>query len=177
VEAGYRPWGATPERRASDGSYAEVEVAQSEHRYARDGFAFTTSEWVLQGRLDLVRIAEHLAGSFIEGGIGTAYQVARFDVAGAGDTASTLLLQRIAFGIYLGDQRNGGGEWALYYDHRHDGYAGGVLIPGGGGGLAGKLGFEGTHFFDRHWGVGVQAQLGSAVVAGISGRFRHWGAR
>ncbi len=175
VAAVYRPWGATPRDRASDGSFVEVEVAQSEHRYPRDRFAFTTSEWMLRGRLDLGRVADHLAGSFFEGDIGTAYQVTGFDVAGASNTASTLLLQKLAFGIYVGDNRHSGGEWAVYYDHRHDGFAGGILIPGGGGGMAGKVGLEGTHFFDEHWGIGVDLQVGSAVVAGVSGRFRHWG--
>jgi len=171
----YRPWGASPTDRAGDGSFVELEVAQSDHRYPRDRFALATSEWMLRGRLDLGRVAEHLEGSFFEGDLGTAYQVTRFDVAGADDTASTLLLQRMAFGIYVGDWEHSGGEWAVYYDHRHDGFAGGLLIPGGGGGMAGKMGLEGTHYFDRRWGMGVELQVGSAVVAGLSGRFRHWG--
>ena len=175
VGVAYRPWGATPHDRASDGSFVEVEVAQSEHRYPRDRFALTTSEWMLRGRLDLGRVADHLAGSFVEGGIGTAYQVTGFDVAGASDTASTLLLQKMAFGIYVGDNRQWGGEWSVHYDHRHDGLAGGILIPGGGGGLAGKVGLEGMHFFDQNWGMGIDLEVGSAVVAGVSGRFRHWG--
>jgi hypothetical protein len=105
-----------------------------------------------------------------------SYEATSFEVADADSTSSPLLLQRFAFGVYEGDLSRAGGEWSMYYDHRHDDYAGGLLMAGLGSGVAGHIGFAGHHFFDRNWGFGVAFEVGSACVAGLSGLFRHWGA-
>jgi hypothetical protein len=176
LEVAYRFWGPTRAAPAADGSYLELELAATEHRYPRERFTLGTLEWFVGGRLDLQRLAPDLAGSFGEMGVGSAHQVTSFEVAAAESTSSQLLLQRFAFGVYEGDPSGAGGEWAMYYDHRHDDYAGGLLMPGLGSGVAGHIGLAGQHFFDRNWGFGVLFEVGSACVAGLSGLFRDWGA-
>ena len=175
AEVAHRFIGPTRGRSSQDGSFLDVQIAATEHQFPRQYFALSTAEWMLQSRLDLQRLGPHLAGAFGELGVGTAFQVTRFDLAGARSMSSTLLLARFAFGIYLGDQRRGGGEWRVSYDHRHDDFAAGLLMPGIGSGPAGHIGIDGYHFFDEHWGLGMEASVGSAVVAGLSARFRHWG--
>ncbi|MBN2574551.1 MAG: hypothetical protein JXP73_08285 [Deltaproteobacteria bacterium] len=160
---------------SADGSFVELQVAGTEHRFPHERFAMSTAEWTLAGRLDLRRLAPHLEGAFAELGIGTGYQVTRFELRGVSSMGSALLLSRSGFGIYVGDQRAGGGEWSVYYDHRHDGYEAGLLMPGLGSGVAGHLGVEGHHYLDAHWGLGVAGSVGSAVVLGVSARFRQWG--
>ena len=88
-----------------------------------------------------------------------------------------MLLARFGFGAYLGEQSPSGGYVLAYYDHRHDGYAGGLLNLGVGSGVAGHLGLESVYYFDDHYGLELEAQFGSAWVAGLSARFRAGGAR
>ena len=177
MEIAYRFLGSSRARRSQDGSFLEMQVAGTEHRFPRDRFGLTTAEWMVSGRLDLEHLGPHLDGSFAELGFGTGYQATRFAVTGIDTMGASLLLSRFAFGIYIGDQYSGGGEWSLYYDHRHDGFAAGLQIPGaGGGGGVGHLGMVGHHYLDEHWGLGFDAQVGSAYVLGVSARFRHWGA-
>jgi hypothetical protein len=56
----------------------------------------------------------------------------------------------------------------VFYDHRHDGYAGGLLMPGLGSGVAGQLGVRGRWFFDERYGIAAEGMFGSAIVAGAS---------
>ncbi len=177
LEGAVRGWGPVRGQSSTDGSYAEIEGAATEHRFPREHFYITTLEWQVKGRLDLRRVAPHLEGAFAEAGVGTAFQVTRFDIAGAESTSAAMLLARFAFGIYVGDQTSGGGEWQLYYDHRHDDYAAGLLLPRGSGGSIGHVGLSGHHFFDANWGLGMEAQAGSAFVVGMSAKFRDWGAK
>ena len=161
---------------SDDGSFLEIRVAGTEHRFSRERFKLSTVESMLSGRLDLQRLGPHLEGSFAELGIGAGFQMTRFALRDVEAMASSLLLSRIAFGIYIGDQRSGGGEWSVYYDHRHDGFAAGMQMPGPGSGSIGHLGLQGQHYFDEHWGVGADFRVGSALVLGASALFRHWGA-
>jgi hypothetical protein len=63
----------------------------------------------------------------------------------------------------------------LYYDHRHDGFAAGLKMTGLGSGVAGHFGMEGRLYLDSQWGLLLDAQVGSAYVAGLSILFRHGG--
>jgi hypothetical protein len=172
---GYRLFGASTHASSRDGSFVELQAAVTDHRFPADRFALSTAEWSARGRLDLGRLDRSLLGSFAELAVGSAFQATRFEVENAGTTGSSLLLYRFAFGAYVGDPRRGGGEAAVFYDHRHDGFAGGFLMSGLGSGPAGHLGLEGFGYFDGHWGLGAGASVGSAAVFQLSGRFRHWG--
>ena len=128
----------------------------------------------MRGRLDLGRLDTNLLGSFAELAVGSALQITRFDFEHAETTGSSLLLHRFAVGAHVGDPRRGGGEGALFYDHRHDGFTGGLLMPGLGSGPAGHLGIEASYYMDEHWGLGLSSSVGSAAVFELSGRFRQW---
>jgi hypothetical protein len=75
---------------------------------------------------------------------------------------------RAAFGLYLGDPARPHGEIELYYDHRHDDYAGGLLMPGLVSGVFGHVGLEGVFRVTDRWGVAAEAQAGSAVLGSLS---------
>jgi hypothetical protein len=176
---------------ARDGSFLDVEAAVTHHRYGAStagalgsigGFAITTLEASVHGRLDAQAIAEPLRGSFIELGAGGAVAVHQYQTITEGNT---LLLVRFAYGLYLGRPCAGApgcsfspfGEAKVYYDHRHDDYAAGLKIRGLGSGVPGHFGVLGTVFFTPSWGVSLDAQVGSAYVAGGSLVFRSGGSR
>jgi hypothetical protein len=195
----YRFTGPTPNSKKSDanttgptdGSFLDAETAVTHHRYGSvqagalgsvGGYAITTVEASVHGRLDAQHIAEPLRGSFMELGVGAAAAVHDYQTTTEGNT---LLLLRFAFGIYLGRPCAGApgcsfsplGEAKLYYDHRHDDYAAGLKARGLGSGVPGHFGFLGTLFFTPSWGISLDAQVGSAYLAGGSLVFRHGGLR
>lgn len=164
------PRGSEP---AKDGSYVDVEFALTNHDYASNGFSVTTGEVNLAGRLDLVRVGPTLRGSFAELGLGLAYAGHRYP--GIGIEANDLLTPRFAFGIYLGHSGYPRGELAAYYEHRHDGFAGGMKTPGLGSGVIGSFGVGGRVYTSRRWGVAFDAHGGSAYVGQLSLLFRYGG--
>ncbi|HZF50709.1 MAG TPA: hypothetical protein VE093_18750 [Polyangiaceae bacterium] len=193
--AAYRISGPTPTRSdarevgAPDGSFLDLETAVTHHRYGATqagalgsvgGFAVTTVEASLHGRLDAQHIAEPLRGSFIELGAGGAVAVHSYPTTTEGNT---LLLVRFAYGVYIGRPCAGApgcsfssaGEAKVYYDHRHDDYAAGLKVRGLGSGVPGHFGLTGSLFFTPSWGVSLDAQVGSAYVAGASLVFRQGG--
>jgi hypothetical protein len=173
----FRPWGPTPNERARDGSFLDAELALTHHRFARESFAITTVEAFAFGRLDLARVDAGLSGSFADFGAGAATQVYDWESDAGARQSTTLLLSRFGFGAYLGSQAPSGGYVLAYYDHRHDGYAGGLLNLGVGSGVAGHFGLESVYYFDDHYGLELEAQFGSAWVTGLSARFRAGGTR
>jgi hypothetical protein len=175
IELAGRVMGPTPDRPRVGGSYFDVELAFTEHRYGFEGFSHTTTEGSVLGRWDLGESDVNLAGAFIDYGLGVGAQIYQYDFAPDDDTSSTLLLGGFGFGLYLGDRSPVGGEVRVYYDHRHDGYAAGMLMNGLGSGAIGHFGFDGLYYFSEHWGGLVEAQVGSALVVGASGLFRFGG--
>ena len=160
-------------RLTGDGrSHLELGAGLVFHRYGSEAFSTTTGEIVLSGRLDLARLAEPLRGAFAELGAGVALGLVRHHDLTTEPT--DLLLASAAFGFYLGDGR---GEIALTYDHRHDGFAAGLKMPGLGSGPAGHFGLRGRVSIWRQWGVLVDGQVGSAYVVGLSAVYRHGVAR
>lgn len=177
--AGYRLSGptTTPERGqgAADGSFFDVEVAAAHHRFGEiasprlgggRGFAITTLEARVNGRLDMFRVAKPLRGSFMELGGGGAVELHRYgDLSFEG---STMLLLRMAYGVYIGAPPAPWGEAAFYYEHRNDGFAGGLLLRDLADRIPGSFGASGRFFFAPRWGVGLEVQGGAAVIAGAS---------
>jgi len=89
--------------------------------------------------------------------------------------ASSLLLAHTGFGVYLGQRPPDpslGGEIELYYDHRHDGFAGGLRARGLGSGVPGHFGLRGQYVVSSGWGLRAEAQVGSAWVLGLSALLR-----
>jgi hypothetical protein len=158
---------------AKDGSYLDVEFALTNHDYASNGFSVTTGEVNLAGRLDLWRVGPTLRGSFAELGLGFAYAAHRYP--GIGTEANDLLTPRFAFGMYLGHSGYPRGELAAYYEHRHDGFAGGMKSRGLGSGVIGSFGLGGRVYVSRRWGIAFDAHGGSAYVGQLSLLFRYGG--
>jgi hypothetical protein len=110
------------------------------------------------------------------------WQWLAFDVPGAqAHDASSLLLLRMGFGLYLGRARSilptgspatNAGELELYYDHRRDGFAGGLKAAGPSSGFAGHLGLSGEYRFSAAWGLRALGEVGSHWVLGISALLR-----
>ncbi|MDI3291904.1 hypothetical protein [Polyangium sp. 15x6] len=175
ISAAYRFFGPRPSghERARDGSYLDVEFALTNHSYATEGFSVTTGELNLLGRLDLARVGPTLRGSFAELGLGIAYAAHRYP--GIGVEANDLLTPRMAFGMYLGHSGYPRGEAMAYYEHRHDGFAGGFKSPGLGSGIAGHFGAQTRLFFTPRWGAFFDVQGGSALVGRASLLFRYGG--
>jgi len=155
---------------ASDGSYLEPRVGVSEHRFPDDGFSSLVLEVALEGRLDVERYLPDVHGAFFQGEAGYGRQIFRHDLPGPNPTTSTsLLLAHAGFGMYLGNRAGDGtgGEVELYYDHRHDGYAGGLKVNGLGSGPAGHFGLRGNYQLSPRWGVRAHGEAGSAYVLGL----------
>jgi hypothetical protein len=169
---GYRLLGAggAGSEPGSDGSYLEPRVAFSAHRFDPEDFNSRIVELALEGRLDVARYLPDVRGAFFQGEAGWASQVFVNHVPGPNPTTATsLLLAHVGFGMYLGNRADSrtGGEAELYYDHRHDGYAGGLKVNGLGSGVAGHLGLRGSYQLTPRWGVRARAEAGSAYVLGL----------
>jgi hypothetical protein len=159
--------------RAFDGSFLDLETALSWHRFGGEEFATTTGEVALAGRLDMSRVGPSLTGSFAEmslGWAGAAYAYARLNTRA--DVAE-LLLARFGYGLYVGWPGAPRGEATIYYDHRHDGFAAGLKLPGLGSGVAGHFGASLRYYLSDQWGILAETSAGSAYVAGLSLLFRH----
>lgn len=175
VELAYRFFGPLPGSARTDGNFLEAEVAMTNHRFPRDEFQLTTFESSLRARWDLATYDPFLAGAFLDFEVGAATQVHDFGHGAHGSKSFTLLLGGFGFGMYLGDQRSEGGYVRAYYDHRHDDFAAGLLLPGLISGTLGHLGLDALYYFTEHLGARAEAQVGSATVVGLSGVFRFGG--
>jgi hypothetical protein len=172
-----RSIGPRPDALARDGSFFDLYTGLAEQRYVTYGFVTDSAEMLGTGRLDLGRVGPSLRGSFVEMSLGLALVRTRYVLEGLSVPADfeSLLLGRIAFGVYLGRGVHRGGEVTAYYDHRHDDYAAGMKVPGLGGGAVGHAGLSARYFFSNRLGAGVVAEAGSALVTGISLLFRAGG--
>ncbi len=159
---------AAPAPLAERGSFLDVEVALTHHRYGSERFSILTGEVMSSGRLDLAWYDEHLSGMFTELAMGFGLQRYDFDgVAPPHDSEDAwLLLARIGFGAYLGRSEAPRGEIILYYDHRHDGFAGGMT--GSMVGIPGHGGLKGELFLSETLGLRTDVQYGAAMVGGLS---------
>jgi hypothetical protein len=167
LEVGWRAFGPRPWVPAADGSYAEVVLGATHHRF-REDFDLTVLEAGARGRYDLRRLAPSLDGTFAEWGLGLGWALTHFQVGAREIDAEGLLLARFGWGVYLGRAPGRTGEVMAYYDHRHDDYAGGAKLTGLGSGAAGHVGLEGTWYFLSRWGLRAEVQAGSVYLAGLS---------
>ena len=156
--------GKTAARRASSGSLLDATIAISDHAYADDGFAMTTFDLKLEGRLDLDLIGRRLEGSFAEAELGYARQFIRYD--GLRGDATDELLTRFGFGIYLGHPEGVHGEAKVAYNHRRDTFAGGFHLPGLPAGYLGHAEQRTELFFTHFVGAALEVGYGSALVLG-----------
>ena len=181
--AGYRVLGqGAPRARAGTGSFLEPQIGFSSHRFDSDGFVSSVLQVAVDGRLDAQRLLPDVRGGFFQSTVGVARQWLAFDVPGAqAHDARGLLLLRMGFGLYLGraprtlstgSPAPNAGELEFYYDHRRDGFAGGLKTAGPISGFAGHLGLNGEYRFSEVWGLRALAEVGSHWVFGISALLR-----
>jgi hypothetical protein len=160
--------------RARDGTYLEPQIGYVEQRFDDSGFVTRVLSLQLEARLDSARLLSDVRGAFFQLGAGWAEQWFAFDLPGVSAlNTSSLLLAHAGFGLYLPRAS----ELELYYDHRHDGFAGGLKANGLGSGVAGHFGLRGECALSEAWSVRAEAQLGSAWVLGLSGVLRLGGER
>jgi hypothetical protein len=180
IEGAYRILGATPtaDARPVTNDHLEAVAGLVQHRYVTEHFTRGSMELAVDARYDLGHIGPTLNGAFVEGGVGYAFGRIDYDIPGVEVPADfdDLLLARLGFGAVFRGASHPGSEARLYYDHRHDDYAAGLVSGGLGSGVPGHFGIEARWFFSDHVGASGMAEIGSAVVAGVSLLFRQTGA-
>jgi hypothetical protein len=163
LETAYRFAGATT-RRSADGSFVDLTLAGVRHAFPPERFTMSSAEVGVSGRYDLARI--DLPGSFVDGSIGVAF--ARHDYTGAASDATEQLLARWAYGVWLGRPSSTWAEVSAFYEHRHDGFAGGFVQPGLFSGVLGSFGGRALAWLTEDLGAIAEAQVGAAIVIGAS---------
>jgi hypothetical protein len=171
VEGAVRLLGSGAGERGKTSDHIDLVLGGIHHRYAPERFQRTGAEASLDTRYDLAHIGPTLRGAFLEFGVGYALARITYDLRGGktvpGDT-DTLLLGNFGFGALLRGKAAPGSEAKVYYDHRHDTFAAGLLMPGLLSGVLGRFGAEGRWFFTERVGVLAEVQAGSALVGGLS---------
>jgi hypothetical protein len=170
AEGQYRLLGDVDEPQPHDLSYLDVTLAFTHQRHSPEHFSKSSAELSLDARYDLGRLGPTLRGAFLE--LGTGYALGRIDYNLTGVTVphdiEHLLLGRVGFGVTLRGQSAPGSEALVYYDHRHDDYVAGLKLSGIGSGVLGHFGLAARWFFSSRVGVALDAQAGSAYLAGAS---------
>jgi len=169
LASAWRFIGARPGQQNA-GHRLEAGTVLSDHAYSDDGFATTTLDFFVGGRLGLDVLGRTLRGSFVDGSAGYARQWTRFD--GLPRDLEDELLARFAFGMYLGGPGGVSGESWLAYDHRRDTFVGGLLLPGIPAGYAGFIEQRTELFFGSHLGAATEVSYGSAFIASAYFLFR-----
>ena len=175
LETGFQFWGAredTPDVRAG-GGHTTLFFGITGERYGLESFSSYGSELRLETRIDSEHLAPNVRGAFVDWELGYAARRTAFSLTRTYNDDS-LLIAGVGFGAYHGDPLRNGGATRFYYNHRHDGYAGGMLIGGIGSGVAGRIGLESRHFITPTWGVRLGVEKGAAWVIGIHLITRIW---
>ncbi len=113
----------------------------------------------------MARWSPRLAGSFAEMAVGVGFRSYRFSGPISEDTLHQGLLFTFGYGVWLGRGGPLRGEALLYYSHRKDDYAGGLIAMGD---IPGHFGLRGRVLLTERWGVAAEVQAGSAYVGRLS---------
>lgn len=152
-------------RHGADGTALDVEFGGLVHRYPTEGVTLGGGELSLRGRYAMRRFNPRLAGSFAEMSVGMLFLANRYAGGGGDDLLQQNLLFTFGYGVWLGRGGPLRGEAMLYYDHRKDDFAGGLIALGE---VPGHLGLRGRVLFGEHWGAAADLQVGSAYVGKVS---------
>jgi len=174
LRLGHRVWGAAPGDGRPADRYIDVSAGLLHHRELRGSgpFDHSTGDVSVAGRYGLGSLLPSLAGSFAEWGVGAAMGAYRYGGPAPSTEARDALLMRLGFGCWFGSSEAPRGELLLFYDHRHDGFAGGMKVVGLGSGAGGHVGAEASVHLLASWGLGFEFAAGSAHVFGLSLRYQ-----
>ena len=171
LSLGARILGALPGENWQTGAL-DLQLASSYDAFPQERFSILTVEGETKGRLDLEWLGYSLAGSFVQANLGWAMQFFDYHLPGLelGEDSNEMLLLGFGYGLYFGE---GAGEALLYYDHRRDGFTGGLS------GFVGRFGLAGSWNFwqvtDTDWmAIEAKAELGLAALLGLDLVYR-WG--
>lgn len=153
-------------RGGADGTSLDAELYGLFHRYPTEGFTMAGAEVGLRGRYAMARVSPSLAGSFAEASIGTSLQGYSYPGAVSDGNLDEQLLFTFGYGVWLGRGGPVKGDALLYYDHRKDGFAGGMRTRGGG--VVGSFGLRGRALLTKDWGIAAEVQAGGAIVGRLS---------
>jgi hypothetical protein len=172
VGFGYRAWQAAVDH---SGSALEFMLGTTSLNHFDEDFGTRGVELSARLRLDGRSWSRSIDGAFTEFEVGASGQRTSWWAtaeAPAAASSESVLIAKSAVGVYLGDPWNQGGELQLYYDHRHDGLAEGLLAKGLGSGALGHVGVLGEYFVSRNLGLRLTSEIGSAWVLGAGLNFR-----
>ncbi|MEI9937798.1 MAG: hypothetical protein WDO69_11315 [Pseudomonadota bacterium] len=170
VEGAYRLVGLEPGELGKLDDHVDVVLGGMHQRYLPERFQRSGLDFSLDTRFDLSHLGNTLRGSFIDLALGYGLAKVTYDLPGLRIPADTddLLLIGVGLGVALRGPAAAGSEARVYYDHRHDDYAAGLLTSGRISGVFGKFGADLRWFFSPRLGLLVDAQVGSALVGGCS---------
>ncbi|WP_338872058.1 hypothetical protein [Myxococcus stipitatus] len=163
----WRLLGAPEQRRGgTDGSSLDAELYALYHRYPTEGFTVFGGDLGLRGRFAMSRVSPSLAGSFAEASIGMSLQGYSYPGPVSDGNLHEQLLYGFGYGVWLGRGGPFKGEAMIFYDHRKDGFAGGLRTFGGG--VVGNFGLRGRALLTESWGVAAEVAAGGALVGRLS---------
>lgn len=157
--------------RAGPGTFVEVALTVAEERDDDAHLAIRAAEVAAAGRYDLAGFAPTLRGSFVSLALGGGAERVRYEVGARPSDTTSLMVGRFGFGVYLDD-----GEVELFYDHRRDRLAGGLVTDGGVNGFVGSIGVDAI-VHRGAWGLAGGVEVGSAWVFRLAARHRFGGPR
>jgi hypothetical protein len=174
LRAGYRLRGPRPGDEHPSSTHVDLSAGLLHHRERRDPAPFdhSTGDLSIDGRFGLGGLLPSLMGSFVEWGAGAALGAYHYGGPVDATEAMDALLMRFGFGCHFGQHAARSGELLLAYDHRHDGFAGGMKVGGLGSGAGGHMEITARTWLGPRWGLAAELQLGSAHVYGLSLRLR-----
>jgi hypothetical protein len=144
-----------------DDSYLEVEARGSVHTFGEEGFKQGTGDLLLRGRYALSRSALRLTGAFAEMAVGIGLESYHFE---QGTDLNNRLLGEVGFGTNVGRGGPLRGEFMAFYDHRKDGFTGGLPLFG----IAGHAGLRGRMFWGPRWGLAAEVAAGRSTTGRLS---------
>jgi hypothetical protein len=170
LDGAYRFLGPNPERPGKLSDSIDLVLGGLHQRYVRERFERTGGELGVEARYDLGHIGRTLRGAFFDLGVGFGLATIHYDLRGieVPNDVDALLLTTFGFGVVLRGRAAPGSLARIYYDHRHDDYAAGWIMPGLGSGAPGHFGAETRWYFTRRVGILAEAQVGSALLGGLS---------
>jgi hypothetical protein len=149
----------------ADGSRLMVRAAVRARDDDDDRVSAVTGEAELIARLDMQRVDRALAGAFIE--LSTGAGIERASFSRDQHNNNWLFLGRFAWGMYIGRR----GEASVFYDHRRDQLAGGLVAPRSTG-FVGNVGLGADLRIIGRWAVRAELEFGNARVATLALRYQ-----